>query len=175
MSVQRLIVERAERIGRDRFVAVCVALLGGAPRERYVEELRALTGHAWNPGDAVFGWPDCWGRVWGARGLLHVWDDAATEAVVAGLADPHWRPAETCLKVVAQHEVVGAGDGATVLARHALPRVRAQAVRCLASVGDSEHAEAIRAALSDADAEVRRQARRALGSLEERLGGIFEG
>ena len=40
-------------------------------------------------------------RTWGARGLLHCWDDAATDAVVAGLGDEHYRPAEMCLKVSA--------------------------------------------------------------------------
>ena len=43
-------------------------------------------------------------RTWGARGLLHVWADSATDAVVRGLADEHWRPAEMCLKVAARHE-----------------------------------------------------------------------
>ena len=47
-------------------------------------------------------WQDYWVRTWGARGLLHVWDDAATGAVVAGLDDEEWRPAEMCLKVVAR-------------------------------------------------------------------------
>jgi len=171
--IQASIAELAHRIGRERFVAACVDLLGGAPRERYVEELRGLTLHPWNPGDASFdrtSWADSWVRSWGARGLLHVWDDSATEAVVRGLADAHDRPAEMCLKVAARHEVAGAGDGAAILARHARPRVRVQALRCLAATGDSEHVDAVRAALEDPDAEVRRQAHRAMRALAERLG-----
>ena len=119
--VADLIVGLAERIGVPAFVAVCTDLMGGADREEYVEELRSLTGHDWHPGDGVFDrdvWHDYWVRTWGARGLLHVWDDSATSAVVAGLADEHWRPAEMCLKVTARHDVAGAGDAAAV-ARHA--------------------------------------------------------
>lgn len=69
-------------------------------------------------------WKDYWLRTWGARGLLHVWDEAATHALAAGLDDEEWRPAEMCLEVVARHEVAGAGDGAAALAEHDLPRVR---------------------------------------------------
>ena len=118
-----LIAELAARVGVRRFVAVCTDLMAGADREVYVEELRSLTGHDWHPGDGVFdreSWQDYWVRTWGARGLLHVWDDSATDAVVRGLADEHWRPAEMCLKVAAKHEVAGTGDGAAALADHEL-------------------------------------------------------
>jgi hypothetical protein len=98
-----------------------------------------------------------------------VWDDSATAAVVRGLADEHWRPAEMCLKVAARHEVAGTGDGAARLADHELPRVRAQAVRVLAVTGDTEHVELVRGRLDDEDAEVRKQAARALDALERRL------
>ena len=56
-----------------------------------------------------------------------------------------------------------------VLSRHELPRVRAQALRTLAAVGDTEHVDAVREALDDEEAAVRRQAARALASLERRL------
>ena len=105
------IAELAARIGVPAFVAVCVDLLEGAPRERYVAELRSLTGHGWAPGDPVLdhgAWKDHWVRSWGARGLLHVWHESATTAVVRGLDDEHHRPAETCLKVAARHDVAGA-------------------------------------------------------------------
>jgi HEAT repeat protein len=108
-------------------------------------------------------------RTWGARGLLHVWDDSATDAVVRGLADEHWRPAEMCLKVTARHDVAGTGDAAAALAGHELPRVRAQAMRALAVVGDHEHVAAVRDRLDDPDVEVRKQAARALEGMERRL------
>ena len=71
-----------------------------------------------------------------------------------------------CLKVAARHDVAGTGDGAVALAAHDLPRVRAQAMRALAVTGDTEHVDVVRARLDDEDAAVRRQAARALASLE---------
>lgn len=171
--VPQLIKALAKRIGVPAFVAVCTDLMAGADRNKYVEELRSLTGHAWKPGDRIFNpesWGDYWIRTWGARGLLHVWDDSATDAIVAGLADRHWRPVEMCLKVTARHEVAGAGDGVAALLTHDLPRVRNQALRALALVGDTPHIAAVRAATLDAHPEVRRQAVRTLGQMCARLG-----
>lgn len=170
--VAELIDELVGRIGTSAYVSACVDLLEGAPRERYVEELRCLTGHAWQAGDDVLSsssWGDFWVRSWGARGLLHVWHDSATAAVVVGLGDEHYRPAEMCLKVAARHEVAGTGDGAARLAGHDLPRVRAQAMRALAVVGDSEHVATVEAAVDDEHADVRRQATRTLDLLTRRL------
>ena len=159
-------------VGRERFVAVCVDLLDGADRTSYVPELRYLTGHTWAADDPILDaavWKDYWVRTWGARGLLHCWADAATDAVVAGLRDEHYRPAEMCLKVAAQHDVAGTGPGAAALTRHDLPRVRAAAVRALGVVGDTEHVEAVLTALEDPDASVRRAAARARERLAKRL------
>lgn len=167
-----LIADLAARLGVPRFVALCTDLMAGAERELYVEELRSLTGHDWQPGDDVFDrevWHDYWVRTWGARGLLHVWDDAATDAVVRGLADEHWRPAEMCLKIAARHEVAGTGDGAAALATHRLSRVRAQAMRALAVAGDTEHLTVVRDGLDDEEETVRTQAARAVARLERRL------
>ena len=88
---------------------------------------------------------------------------------MAGLGDRHWRPAEMCLKVATRHAVAGAGDGAAALSVHDLPRVRAQALRTLAVVGDTEHAPAVRARLDDEGPDVRRQAARAWEALSVRL------
>ncbi len=159
-------------VGRDRFVEVCVDLLGGADRTSYLTELPYLTGHTWAPDDPVRDpavWKDYWVRTWGARGLLHCWHDAATSAVVAGLDDEHYRPAEMCLKVAAKHDVAGTGPGAAALARHELPRVRVAAVRALGVVGDTEHAEVVLAALDDPDASVRKHAASAYEQLAARL------
>lgn len=159
-------------VGRERFVAVCVDLLAGADRTAYVSELGYLTGHRWQPGDPVLDptvWKDYWVRTWGARGLLHCWDDRATGAVVAGLEDAHYRPAEMCLKVAAKHDVAGAGPGAAVLAGHRLARVRGNAVRTLGVVGDTEHAGTVLAARDDLDEGVRRQAARAYEQMARRL------
>ena len=106
--------------------------------------------------------------MWGARGLLYVWDDSATGAVLDGLRDESWRVAEMCLKVSARRELP-CGDDAVRLAGHELPRVRATAMRALAACGDIEHVDACRDALDDPDEEVRRAAARAVERLEARL------
>ena len=151
-------------VGRERFVTVCCDLLGGADRTSYVAELRYLTGFDVEHRDRFLddsSWRDYWVRTWGARGLLHCWSDSASDAVVAGLGDEHYRPAEMCLKVAARYDVAGSGPGAAILTTHELPRVRGNAVRTLGVVGDTEHAEAVAAALDDADESVRTQAARA--------------
>jgi hypothetical protein len=171
-SVPRLITDLAQRIGVPAFIEACTGLMAGADRSAYVEELRSLTGHAWRAGDSLFdsqSWPDYWLRTWGARGLLHVWDESATEAVVAGLADEHWRPAEMCLKVTARHEVAGAGDACAKWLTHEMPRVQIQALRALATVGDTHHVQAIRAATCEAHPEVQRQATHTLEQMRSRL------
>jgi hypothetical protein len=163
----------AEQVGTARFVEVCVALLRGADRTAYVAELRPLTGFGFAPGSPELDparWQDYWVRTWGARGLLHVWADAAGPAVLAGLGDPHWRPVEMCLKVVARHEVAGAADVVAPLAGHERARVRAQVARALAVVGDTEHAAALRRLLADPDPAVAAAADRALPQLSDRLG-----
>lgn len=170
--VPELVAELAGHLGRTATAALCVGLLQGADREHHLAELPYLTGLPFEDGSPrrdPSSWPDHWVRSWGARGLLHLWDESASAAVVAGLADEHWRPAEMCLKVAARHEVAGAGDGAVALSTHELPRVRAQAMRALGAVGDTEHVAAVRDRLDDADEEVRRQAARALERLSARL------
>jgi hypothetical protein len=159
-------------VGRARFVEVCVDLLGGADRTAYLPELRYLTGHGWADDDPVRDtsvWKDYWVRTWGARGLLHCWDDSATRPVVAGLADEHYRPAEMCLKVSTKHDVAGSGPGAALLTRHELPRVRANAVRTLGVVGDTEHADDVLALLHDPEESVREHAARAYARMAARL------
>lgn len=170
--VADLIAELDRRLGRTRLVEVCVSLLLGADREDHLDVLPWLTGHDWSAGQPVRDrsvWKDHWLRTWGARGLLHAWDDAATSAVLAGLDDEAWRPAEMCLKVVARHEVAGAGDAAAALADHERPRVRVAALRALAVVGDSEHVGVVRAARDDPEPDVRREAERARQALTRRL------
>ena len=159
-------------VGRDRFVEVCVDLLDGADRTSYVPELRYLTGHSWETDDPVLDpevWKDYWVRTWGGRGLLYCWHDSATRSVMTGLADEHYRPAEMCLKVSTKHDVAGTGPGAALLTRHELPRVRANAVRALGVVGDTEHADDVLAVLRDPEEWVREHAARAYTRMARRL------
>jgi hypothetical protein len=171
-SIAERIRELDAMLGRDRFVEVCVDLLEGADRRSYRTELRHLSGHGWAEGDAVLDaavWKDYWLRTWGARGLLYCWDDVASSAVVAGLADEHYRPAEMCLKVAARHDVAGAGPGAALLAGHELDRVRRAALRALAVVGDTEHLAAVESCLHDSDPAVREVAARTYERMCRRL------
>ncbi len=171
-SVGARIQELDALVGRARFVEVCLDLLTGADRTAYLPELRYLTGHSWEPDDLVLdreAWKDYWVRTWGARGLLYCWHDSATGPVVTGLDDEHYRPAEMCLKVSAKHEVAGSGPGAARLTRHELPRVRANAVRTLGVVGDTEHADDVLAVLDDPEEWVREHAARAYARMARRL------
>lgn len=170
--VATLVRELDALVGRERFVDVCVDLVGGADRTAYVAELRYLTGHSWEAGDPVFDpevWKDYWVRTWGGRGLLYCWSDRATDAVVAGLGDEHYRPAEMCLKVAAKYDVAGTGPGAAALTRHELPRVRANAVRTLGVVGDTEHVDAVVTVLNDPEEWVREHAAHAYERMAARL------
>lgn len=165
----RVLVGRlAEVVGEAAAVDVCVALLGGADGGGYAAELPYLAGRP-AAGYLDGTWAPYWSRVWGARGLLYVWEGRAARSVVAGLGDPAWRVAEMCLKVSALRELAEAGDDATVLVRHELPRVRLNAVRTLGLVGDTEHVAAVRAHLDDGDPLVRRAADLALQRLTTRL------
>jgi hypothetical protein len=167
-----LVPELGRHLGEPGAVAVCVDLLTGTSREAHLAALPYLTGLSFAVGAPTRDpgrWPDLWVRTWGARGLLYVWDDVASPAVVDGLADPDWRPAEMCLKVATRREVAGAGDGAAALTDHPLPRVRAQALRTLAVCGDTEHVAAVQDRLHDDHEDVRRHAARALEGLAGRL------
>jgi HEAT repeats len=113
-------------------------------------------------------WKEWWARVWAARGLLYVWDDAAGPVVLDRLGDDAWRVAEMCLKVSARRELP-CGDAAARLCAHDLPRVRATAARALGGCGDSEHLAAVHRLLEDPDPEVRSAAARAVERLEQRL------
>ncbi|MCW2794212.1 MAG: hypothetical protein JWO76_3310 [Nocardioides sp.] len=167
-----LVAELVTHVGEEAVVTLCLDLMGGAPREEHADELRYLTGLSFEPGSPTLDrsrWKEYWTRAWGARGLLHVWDERATAAVVAGLDDEHWRPAENCLKVATRRQLGEAGPGAVRLLDHELDRVRAQALRTLGAAGDTEHVEAVRGLLTDRHPDVRRQAARALERMTARL------
>jgi HEAT repeat protein len=75
----------------------------------------------------------------------------------------------TGLKVSTVRELSAAGPAADELSRHALPRVRAQAVRTLGVVGTPSTSPTVEAALDDPDVGVRMAAERAMTRLVERL------
>jgi hypothetical protein len=171
--VGQLVRELAEQIGERATVDLCVALLEGADRSEHPDAMPYLTGVVFDEDSPKFypaQWKDYWVRTWGARGLLYVWHDAAVPAVVTGLDDEHWRPAEMCLKVSTKRELGEAGPRAAELAvTGELPRVRVQALRTLRAVGDTEHVDVVRGLLDDEEQAVRRQAARSLEQLARRL------
>ena len=168
-SPRDLLARLAAHVGEARAAQLCAELLAAQEPGEHPETLLYLGGDA---GRSVLegggGWQPYWSRVWGARGLLYVWDDSAAGAVLDGLDDPAWRVAEMCLKVAARRGLP-AGDAAVRLADHELPRVRAAAMRALGAAGDVEHVEAAYAATSDEAEEVRRAAARALEHMSARL------
>ncbi len=171
--VGELVAELADHLGVRATVDLCVDLLRGADRTSYPDALPYLTGVVFDEQSPIYypaQWKDYWVRTWGARGLLYVWQEEASPAVVAGLDDEHWRPAEMCLKVSTKREIGESGPAASRLAATGeLPRVRAQALRTLAVVGDTEHVSVVRHCLDDPDQSVRRQASRALTAMARRL------
>ncbi|MFC7594085.1 HEAT repeat domain-containing protein [Terrabacter sp. GCM10028922] len=165
----------AGALGDDVLTAWCADLIVG----RVAWGAPDLPDAHWVGGAAVDGWgsPDhldddtiYWSRVWAARTLLYVWDDACSTDVVAGLDDPAWRVREMCAKVAARWEVGAAGERcAALVVQDGLPRVRAAAARVLGAVGEAEHAPALHDAFHDAEESVRSAAERALRTLERRL------
>ena len=155
-------------MGEPAAAELCAALLSGGDPETYRAALLYLGGPAGQrvPDES---WKLYWSRVWGGRGLLYVWAPSAASAVVSGLTDSHWRVAEMSLKVSALREIAEAGDPAIRLADHELPRVRANAVRTLGVVGDTEHVEVVVQAQDDPESLVRRAAELALRRLRDRL------
>ena len=158
-----------ERLGTRGAALLCAEVLEDDDPHAHAETVRYLGGDA---GRSLLvdgtSWKPYWARVWGARGLLYVWDDDVAPAVLHRLRDEHWRVAEMCLKVCVRRELP-CGDDAARLSAHELPRVRAAAARALAVSGDTEHLDALRALLEDDSADVRRAAARAWDQLARRL------
>jgi hypothetical protein len=127
---QSVEIECARR-GRDQVIDGCVAMLHG----RQVDDdlILALGGPAGL--NVIHDGPrqrhQYWGRVWGARGLLYVYDERADDAIIAALRDEHWRVREMAAKVIARHQL-GAGLTAVAALRDdPVPRVRAASERAV--------------------------------------------
>jgi hypothetical protein len=129
---QRIEAECARR-GKIALAAGCVELLSGRYGDVDNGLVVALGGE---PAAHVLGGREggkggYWPRVWAARGLLHAWDDAATEAIIGGCADEAWRVREMAAKVIARHRVGDALDAVAELRTDPVRRVRAAAARAV--------------------------------------------
>lgn len=120
-----LLASAADTLGADVVVDWCARLI--RDQERADDPDLAWLG-------GTEDWPPYWRRVWGARGLLYVWDERVVEAVVVTLADEHWRVREMGLKVARAHELSSLTGEAADLCEDANARVRAAAERALAAL-----------------------------------------
>ena len=78
-----------------------------------------------------------WPRVWAARGLLHVWNDTATSAIITAVTHKSWRVREMAAKVIARHHVRPAIDVVVTLLDDDNARVRAAASRAFGVVAEN--------------------------------------
>ena len=130
-SPRSSITRYAHEVGEDVLVGRLVDLLGGDPLDDELGFILAgpasqlvLAGREGGP-------TGYWARVWALRGLLYVWRDTATGAVIASCADPSWRCREMALKVAARHRLDEVLEAAGQRQRDEVARVRLAAQRVL--------------------------------------------
>lgn len=109
-----------------------------------------------------------WPELWGARTLLHVWDDSAEPAAIKTLNNTAWRVREMGTRVIAARDLPAASALSALLADK-VPRVRVAAAIALGTVGSEDDIAAIRVLLKDPEIDVRRGAQRALEALRARF------
>lgn len=131
MTPRQSVLAECGRRGRPAVIAGCVRLLNGEDAD---DDLIMVLG---GPAAACVldggegGRNGYWPQVWAARGLLHVWGDEATPAIIRALAHEHWRVREMAAKVVAAHHVGDALEAVAALRDDPVPRVRAAAERAM--------------------------------------------
>lgn len=131
---RRSVEAESKRQGKAAVVAGCRELLAG--READPRLILALGGRParWAAGFDEPAGPAYWLRVWGARGLLWVWDDEATPSILAALNDDAWRVREMATRVVIRHGVHDALPLVNRLRTDPNARVRKQAERAVAQL-----------------------------------------
>ena len=137
MTPKQSVLFECERRTPAAVVHDCVAILSG--EEPDAEFLRIIGGPS---AESVLegragGLEGYWPRVWAARGLLHVWDDTATEAIIGATTDESWRVREMAAKVIASHHVTAAIDAVVVLLDDENARVRSAAARAFRVVAET--------------------------------------
>ncbi|MFE6996934.1 HEAT repeat domain-containing protein [Microbacterium sp. NPDC057659] len=163
----------AEYLGERELVLWCADLMSG----RRVYGAPDAPDAAWLGGAAAEGWgaparltteTQYWPRVWAARTLLYVWDDAAIPAVLDGLHDTSWRVREMSLKVALRRDVIQALEPGMRLLDDGTLRVRLAAIRFIGDLGEFEHLEPLNSGTFD-DTSERDAADRAVLRAERRL------
>jgi hypothetical protein len=131
VTPRQSVLAECERRGQAAVITGCIGLLEGADADDGL--IFALGG----PAAATVlsgregGRDGYWPRVWAARGLLHVWADNATPAIIAATDDESWRVREMAAKVIARHQVGDALAAAVTLTADPVLRVAAAADRAV--------------------------------------------
>jgi len=136
MTPKQSIEFECERRSQRAVVDDCVAILAG--RHVSVDFLRVIGGPS---AESVLegrdgGLHGYWPRTWAARGLLHQWDDVATDAIIDATTHEAWRVREMAAKVIARHHVSPAIDAIVSLLDDDNARVRAAADRALRTIAE---------------------------------------
>ena len=130
MTPQQSIEHECARRGRSAVITGCRALVRGEQVDP--DLLVALGGPAARKFlDGEVHDDTYWLRVWGTRGLLWAWDDAATPEVRLALRDTAWRVREMGLKVIARQRIGDLVADVAVARDDPVPRVRQAANRTL--------------------------------------------
>jgi hypothetical protein len=137
MTPKQSILFECDRRSAQAVVRDCVAILRGQTVDD--DFLRVIGGpSAETVLDGGIGGPSgYWPRVWAARGLLHVWDDSASDAIIGATTHEAWRVREMSAKVIARHHVGPAIDAVVVLFDDENARVRAATHRAFHAVADA--------------------------------------
>jgi hypothetical protein len=137
MTPQQSILFECDRRSREDVVRDCIAILNGRSFDDHF--LRVIGGPSAETvlDDRAGGVHGYWPRVWAARGLLHVWDDLATEAIIESTTNDSWRVREMSAKVIARHRVKPAIDAVVTLLDDDNARVRAAASRAFHATVES--------------------------------------
>jgi hypothetical protein len=137
MTPKQSVLFECERRSPRAVVRDCVAILSGKkPNAEFLRVIGGPSAETVLEGQAG-GLTGYWPRVWAARGLLHVWDDTATEAIIGATTNESWRVREMAAKVIASHHVTPAVDAVVVLLDDDNARVRSAAARAFRVVAES--------------------------------------
>ncbi len=169
LPLERRLAVAVERYGEQAVVSRSLSLLAG--NNEGADFLLFVGGeHARGiiDGAPVLYWPE----LWGARALLHVWDEAVVDEsaialLVSTLANPAWRVREMGARLAAARDLDAASALADLLGDE-VPRVRAAAARALSAIGTAGDIDRVRALLKDPEVEVRRAAQQSLDTLRSR-------
>jgi hypothetical protein len=130
MTPKQSIQRECARRGSSDVIAGCRALVRG--KQVDPDLLLALGGPAARKFlDGESHEDTYWLRVWGARGLLWVWDEAAAAEVVLALGDDAWRVREMGLKVIARQQLGDLVAEVSAARDDPIARVREAANRAL--------------------------------------------